>query len=213
MDIALIVLIVSFAVALGGVAVWLYQLFSRKAVCDPSPAKGSESMGVMWAFTIGMLPWKKDSARLHWFAYLRGIGFHTGILAGIVVLVLSVFSLHGPAALDIVLCVLAGLGAVCGLAAIVGRAVDPMLRGISRIDDYVAPILVTVFLALAALRAVDVAGNVPFFVATSVLCLYLPWSKVRHCVHFFFSRVKLGAWMGHRGLLETPHLHPKKVIK
>jgi hypothetical protein len=108
---------------------------------------------------------------------------------------------------------LAMIGALSGLAALVQRAVDPMLRGISGPDDYISPSLVTIFLVAAALSALGVAGPAYFYVSTSILSLYLPWSKVRHCVHFFFARARIGAMQGHRGLLNRPAKPAGKEIK
>jgi len=200
-DIPLTFLIVSLTVALVGVGVWIFQLFSRDSACDPSPGKGSANLGVLYAFTLGMLPWKKESARLHWVVYLRGICFHIGIFAGILALLLSIFSIAGGGTLSLVLSILMWIGAVAGVAAIISRAADANLRGISNPDDYISPALIILFMSTGALHVTGLIGAVYFYVAASVLCLYLPWSKVRHCVYFFFSRGKIGAMMGHRGLL------------
>ena len=209
-DIPLTILIASLSVALVGVGVWIFQLLSRNSVCDPSPGKGSDKLGVLYAFTLGMLPWKKESARLHWLLYLRGICFHAGIFAGILVLVLSIFNVTSNDVLSLVLSVFLWIGVISGLAAIVSRAADPKLRGISNADDYISPALVTIFMLTAALYIAGLTGAIYFYIPTSVLCLYLPWSKVRHCVYFFFARGKIGAMMGHRGLLLTPRAHSGK---
>jgi len=212
-DVSLIILIASLTVALLGVGVWIYQLLSRDYVCDPSPGKGSAKLGVLYAFTLGMLPWKKESARLHWLVYLRGIGFHMGIFAGMLVLVLSIFHVTNLPLLSLALSALMWLGVVSGVAAIVSRAADPMLRGISNADDYISPALITLFMLAGALWVMGLLGTVYFYVTTSVLCLYLPWSKVRHCVYFFFARGKIGAMLGHRGLLMTQGDHPEKELR
>ncbi len=209
-NLPLIILLASMAVALAGVAVWIYQLFSRPAACDPSPAKGSDRLGLLYAFTLGMLPWKKESASLHWMVYIRGIFFHTGIFAGTLALLLSIFNIHGGMLLSLALSVLMWIGAFAGALSIVLRAAEANLRGISRADDYISPALITVFLSLGALHILNMIDTVYFYAAASVLCLYLPWSKVRHCVYFFFMRGRIGAMMGHRGLLDTPRGHAGK---
>ena len=213
LDVPLIILIASLTVALIGVGVWIFQLFSRPGACDPSPGKGSAKLGILYAFTLGMLPWKKESARLHPLVYLRGIGFHVGIFAGILVLILSVFNVTGLTGLNLFLAVLMWLGVFSGVAAILSRAADPKLRGISNADDYVSPALISLFMITGALHVMGLLGAVYFYAATSVLCLYLPWSKVRHCVYFFFSRAKIGAMMGHRGLLTVPGSHSRKETR
>ena len=212
-DLSLIILMVSLAVALIGVGVWIFQLFSRPCASDPSPGKGSDKLGVLYAFTLGMLPWKKESARLHPLVYLRGIGFHIGIFVGILVLLVSIFNVTSPDVLSLGLIILMWLGVISGLAAIVSRAADPMLRGISNADDYVSPSLICFFMITGALHLAGLLDTAYFYAATSVLCLYLPWSKVRHCVYFFFSRGKIGAMMGHRGLLMMPGSHSRKEIR
>jgi len=198
------------AAALTGVGVWIFQLFSRNSVCDPSPGKGSDRLGVLYAFTLGMLPWKKESASLHWLPYIRGICFHIGIFAGILALILSIFNVSSHNVLSLVLSILMWIGVISGVAAIVSRAADPRIRGISNFDDYISPALITLFMITGALHVLGLLGTVYFYVSTSVLCLYLPWSKVRHCVYFFFSRGKIGAMMGHRGLLATSQGHSRK---
>jgi len=212
-DIALIILIFSLAVALAGVVVWVVQLLSKRSLADPSPPKGSTKLGVFYAFTLGMLPWKKESARLHWLVYLRGILFHLGIFAGIFVLLLSLFTSIDYPALNLVLSIILGLGVISGVAAILLRLFDPRLRAISMPDDYISPILVTLFLVAATLFVWDEPGRTFFYVSTSILCLYLPWSKVRHCVYFFFSRAIFGAMLGHRGFLMKPTSDSRRLRK
>jgi len=209
-DIPFIILIVSLAVALVGVGIWIFQLFSRNSVCDPSPGKGSDILGVLYAFTLGMLPWKKESARLHPMVYLRGISFHIGIFSGILALVLSIFNVNNYSVLSLVLSIVMWIGVISGLASIVSRAADTKLRGISNSDDYISPALITIFMLTGALYIIGLLGTTYFYIAASILCLYLPWSKVRHCVYFFFSRAKIGSMMGHRGLLMTPDEHKGK---
>jgi nitrate reductase gamma subunit len=212
-DIPLIILLISLTVALLGVGVWIYRLLSRPGACDPSPGKGSTKLGILYAFTLGMLPWKKESARLHWMVYLRGIAFHAGIFAGILALILSIFNVTSHAILSLALSVLMWLGVISGVAAIISRVADPMLRGISNADDYISPALISLFMTTGALHIVGLPGTVYFYIATSVLCLYLPRSKVRHCVYFFFSRGKIGAMMGRRGLLTVPDSRSRKVMR
>jgi hypothetical protein len=211
-NLPLITLLASMAVALTGVGVWIYQLFSRPAACDPSPARGSDRLGVLYAFTLGMLPWKKESASLHKIVYVRGIFFHIGIFAGILALLLSIFNIYGGLLLSLILTILMWIGAFTGALAIILRAADSNLRGISRADDYISPSLITIFLSLGALHIINLVDTMYFYAAASVLCLYLPWSKVRHCVYFFFMRGRIGAMMGHRGLLNTPHGNSKEAM-
>ena len=61
----------------------------RPFAADRSPAKGSPAHGVLYAFTFGMAPWAKESTRRYMLAYLRGVGFHVGIFAGLAALFTS----------------------------------------------------------------------------------------------------------------------------
>lgn len=213
MDITLIILIASLVVALAGVVFWVYQILSRPGIYDPSPAKGYDIQGILYAFTLGMLPWKKESARLHWLVYLRGIFFHFGIFTGIIVLLLSIFNVTVPGTLGLVLNILIWIGIIAGTAAIISRAADPMLRGLSHADDYISPVLIVIFMLASTLYLTSLLNSGFYYIATSILCIYLPWSKVRHCVYFFFLRGKIGAMAGHRGLLMTSGSHSLKETR
>jgi hypothetical protein len=212
-NVLLIILLFSLAVALLGVAAWIYQLISRKGIYDPSPGKGSDALGILYSFTLGMMPWKKESAKLHPVVYLRGIIFHLGIFAGILALIITIFHLTNWYAVNLALGILLGTGAVSGIAAIIARATDPMLRPISRPDDYISPALITLFMLSGGLHLLVLPGAWHFYIVTSILCLYLPWSKVRHCVYFFFLRGKVGALAGHRGMLRAQEAHARQEIR
>src|SRR6266540_2111926 len=74
--------------ALAGLIAGLYGIYmrfaetKRRAIpADNSPIKGNLANGIKYAFTTGMMPWAKESTRIHMIAYLRGIGFHIGIFA------------------------------------------------------------------------------------------------------------------------------------
>jgi nitrate reductase gamma subunit len=157
--------------------------------------------GVFYAFTIGMLPWKKESARLHPLVYIRGVLFHIGILTFIILLFVSLFidirHLSGSMAFSPFL----GLGFIAGAAALVARFTDRNLRALSRPDDYISPVLVTLVLLSGLAFVLNIASRTVFWGFVSVLCLYLPWSKIPHVAYFFFSRTVFGVMFGRRGVL------------
>src|SRR5512138_3436013 len=81
-----------------GLAAGLFGIYRRYAEtkrrlvpADNSPIKGSLPHGIQYAFTTGMMPWAKESTRIHMLAYLRGIGFHVGIFAAIGTVIISPF--------------------------------------------------------------------------------------------------------------------------
>ena len=148
-----------------------------------------------------MLPWKKESARLHWLVYIRGVLFHIGIFTFIILLFVSLFFnlryLSGSLAFSPTL----GLGFIAGVAALIARFVDRNLRALSRLDDYFSLVLVNLVLLSGLAFVLNGASRTVFWGFVSVLCLYLPWSKVPHVAYFFFSRTVFGVMFGRRGVL------------
>jgi len=191
----------SLLFAVIGLAVRIVQLLAHPVVKDPSRPKASAMKGVFYAFTIGMLPWKKESARLHPLVYIRGVLFHIGILTFIILLFVSLFidirHLSGSMAFSPFL----GLGFIAGAAALVARFTDRNLRALSRPDDYISPVLVTLVLLSGLAFVLNIASRTVFWGFVSVLCLYLPWSKIPHVAYFFFSRTVFGVMFGRRGVL------------
>jgi nitrate reductase gamma subunit len=198
---SLIILLFSLLFAVIGLAVRIVQLLAHPVVKDPSRPKASAMKGVFYAFTIGMLPWKKESARLHPLVYIRGVLFHIGILTFIILLFVSLFidirHLSGSMAFSPFL----GLGFIAGAAALVARFTDRNLRALSRPDDYISPVLVTLVLLSGLAFVLNIASRTVFWGFVSVLCLYLPWSKIPHVAYFFFSRTVFGVLFGRRGVL------------
>src|SRR3989304_1524606 len=114
---------------------------------DRSPAKGDPRSGVLYAFSLGMMPWAKESTRRHLLAYLRGIGFHVGIFAGLLALLVSPFWSWLPQAVLLAFAALTALGAAFGLAGVGMRWAGRNLRPLSTPDDHASVLLVTAFLA------------------------------------------------------------------
>ena len=202
-DLSLVILLSSLLVAVVGVGVRVGRLLAYPRVPDPSPAKASARDGVVYAFTIGMLPWNKESARLRRLAYVRGVLFHVGIFTNIIVLGASLFVDVGFAT-GVASGVALSTGSVAGVIAIATRIRDRNLRAISRLDDYISPALVTLFLVAGLAFVLGVASRTVFWAVASIMCLYLPWSKVPHSIYFFFSRAAFGVLFGRRGILPSP---------
>jgi nitrate reductase gamma subunit len=201
LNISLIILLFSLLFAVIGLAARVARLLAHPVGKDPSPPKASARRGIFYAFTIGMLPWKKESARLHPLVYIRGVLFHIGILTFAVLLFVSLFvnlsHLSGRLAFSPFL----GLGFIAGAAALVARFTDRNLRALSRPDDYISPVLVTLVLLSGLAFVLNIASRTVFWGFVSVLCLYLPWSKIPHVAYFFFSRTVFGVLFGRRGVL------------
>lgn len=171
-----------------------------------APAAASARRGVLYAFGAGMAPTAKESTRTHPGAYVLGLAYHLGIFTAFGVLawvLLKGDSGRTPVALPISALLVAGtLG---GLGLLGRRAGTAMLRGLSNPDDYIANLLTTAFIALAALR-VWLPGVEPILLVAAMLLLcYAPAGKIRHCVFFFVSRTHLGRHFGRRGTFPLKH--------
>src|SRR4030095_4471752 len=109
---------------------------------DRAPAKGSAQSGILYAFTLGMAPWAKESTRRHMIAYLRGVAFHGGIFAGLLAVVISPGWPLLPQPVIWLLAVITGAGAIFGFAGDLMRWMEHPLRELSTPDDHFAVLLV-----------------------------------------------------------------------
>ena len=166
-----------------------------------SSPQGSPLTGIAYALSKGMMPWEKESARLHLPAYLAGVLYHLGIFSGFAVLFAKVVDLKMPALGQNIFRFGLGLGLLSGLGLLLKRILMPNVRRLSRPDDFGANVFVDVFLAAALAAPLD-ARAVTFLLGYSIfLFLYIPAGKIRHCVFFFYSRVLFGWFFGRRGVL------------
>ncbi|HEX8992584.1 MAG TPA: hypothetical protein VF784_12975 [Anaerolineales bacterium] len=205
------IFLVSQIVALAGLLAGVYGIYGRyielkrrPLPTDKSPLKGNPSHGIAYAFTTGMMPWAKESTRLHMIAYLRGIGFHVGIFVAIGALLISPFWSYLPPVLVTLLVVVLALGSLLGAAGGVMRIAETNLRGISLPDDHFAVWLTTLFMAMTALGVVNEALRVPMYVVAGITLAYVPLGKIRHCLYFFFSRTFFGKFFGRRAVYPHP---------
>lgn len=196
--------------ALAGLAAGLFGIGLRYAEtkrralpADTSPIKGSLPRGIQYAFTTGMMPWAKESTRIHMIAYLRGIGFHIGICAAIGAVLISPLWGSLPAFLSRTLFGVLSLGALLGAAGGIMRIAEHNLRGISLPDDHFAVWLTTLFMAVAGLALINEAFMIPMYIVSALTFAYVPFGKIRHCLYFFFSRLFFGKFFGRRAVF--PH--------
>jgi nitrate reductase gamma subunit len=189
---------------------WRLRIFNQLArPADRARPKGNLKAGVLYAYTLGMTPWAKESTRLHMLAYLRGVAFHLGIFLGMGLLLASPWIHLLPSILRNLLALGAGLGAVFGLIGFVLRFTEPNLKAVSTKDDLFAVLLVSLFLVAASLWLV-VPGALPVFNLVSAgMLIYAPFSKVRHCIYFAYSRLFYGKFVGSHAVLP----HSQQVIR
>jgi nitrate reductase gamma subunit len=204
MLIAQILVVIGFLVCAYGIYRRYIETTKRALPGDRSALKGNPSHGITYAFTTGMMPWAKESTRIHKVAYLRGIGFHIGIFAALGALVISPFWGFLPAWMMNLLGVVLALGTLLGAAGGIMRLVEHNLRGLSLPDDHFAIWLVTIFMAAGALAVWNASFLVPFYVISTVTLVYIPFGKIRHCLYFFFSRIFFGKFFGRRAVFPHP---------
>ena len=197
--------------ALTGLIVGLYGIYLRYAETkrrvlptDKSPIKGNLSHGITYAFTKGMMPWAKESTRIHMLAYLRGIGFHVGIFAAIGALIISPFWRYVPPFLLLFLFWVLILGGVLGAAGGVMRIAERNLRRLSLPDDHFAVWLTTLFITVTGLAVMNDAFMIPMYIVGALTFVYVPFGKIRHCLYFFFSRIFFGKFFGRRAVFPHP---------
>jgi hypothetical protein len=196
--------------AIAGLVAGLFDIYLRYAEtkrrvfpADQSLIKGTISHGIAYAFTQGMMPWAKESTRIHMIAYLRGIGFHVAIFVAIGAVIISPFWGSLPPLLFLVLFCILIIGAVLGAAGGIMRIAEHNLRGLSLPDDHFAVWLTTLFITVASLAVINDAFVIPMYIISAVTFIYIPLGKIRHCLYFFFSRIFFGKFFGRRGVF--PH--------
>jgi hypothetical protein len=187
-----------------GLGMRMRSILYRPYKKDLSRPQGSPWKGVLYAFTLGMAPWEKESTRLHWMAYIRGILFHVGLFSALGVLFISPWLTRYPTWLVWAAVALTGLGAVGGLAGVGMRWMDKNLRALSIADDYFSVVITSLFAGLACATLLAPAVLPAFYVVSALLLVYIPLGKIRHCLYFFFSKFIFGRSFGQRGVLGQP---------
>jgi hypothetical protein len=187
-----------------GISIRYAETKRRALPVGNSQVKGSISSGIKYAFTTGMAPWAKESTRIHMIAYLHGIGFHIGIFAAIGAVIISPFWSYLPSLLSWVLFWVLIIGAVLGAAGGVMRIVEHNLRGLSLPDDHFAVWWTTLFMMVTGRALHDEAYLIPMYVFSTIMFLYIPLGKIRHCLYFFFSRTFFGKFFGRRAVFPHP---------
>lgn len=181
------------------IALRLIKLLDRPFKKDLSRAKGSSGRAILFAFTLGMAPWEKESTRIHWIAYIRGIIFHVGIFTALAVLAASPWLEYIPDWVQWAAMAITAVGAAAAFGGIWLRLSEANLRLLSLPDDYFSVLLTGLFITFAFLIFV-VPGSLPvFYLISAFMFLYIPFSKIRHCVYFFYSKFFFGLSFGHRG--------------
>ena len=188
-------------ICLTGIGLRLREIFNRPFKNDLSRPSGQPRRGILYAFTLGMAPWEKESTRIHWIAYLRGILFHVGIFTALLFVLASPWMAVIPKGLIILAAILTGAGALFGFSGIYMRLHGENERILSLPDDYASVALTSLFTALAFLTLLEPSILPVLYLVTALMLVYIPFSKIRHCVYFFYSKFFFGRHFGHRGVI------------
>jgi len=197
----------ALAVTVAGLGRHLLVLLARPYRPERAAALASPAQGVLYAFTWGMMPWAKESTRRHLLAYLRGIAFHAGIGAAFLALALSPWQAVVAPGIRWGIVALAGAGALAGLGGLVARVVEVRLRRLSTPDDFFSVGLVSAFAAAGAAAWMAPVALPIFYLLTAATLVSIPFSKIRHCFYYFFSRYFFGVGFGRRGVIGWGKVH------
>lgn len=203
-EVTRIVAITGISIGLLGILLRLGEIMNRPFKRDLARERGSDGRGILFAFTLGMAPWEKESTRIHWIAYLRGIFFHVGIFVAFAVLIANPWLSLLPKSLVWIGVAITAVGALFGFAGIFMRLEEANERVLSLPDDYASVFLTSLFTGLACVVLVWPPVLPAFYVVAGLMAAYIPLSKIRHCVYFFYSKTFFGMGFGHRGVIGQP---------
>jgi hypothetical protein len=84
------------------------------------------------------------------------------------------------------------------------RLSGPNERALSLPDDYFSVFLTSLFIMLAFVTLLWSSVLPAFYLVTGLMGAYIPVSKIRHCVYFFYSKFFFGMNFGRRGVIGHP---------
>ena len=165
---------------------------------DLSEAIGEVRPAIVYSFTGGMSPKKKESAYLHLPTYTAGIIYHLGTFLAIALFFFNLLPFSIPSFLSTIFSVALSISGICGIGILIKRILNKELQTLSNPDDYISNILVSGFHFLTAYFLLQFTPI--YFIWVSVLLLYLPLGKLKHTIYFFAARYHLGFFYGRRGV-------------
>jgi len=214
-------LAISFAVFVLGVLWRLIAILRLPPLRDLSPAREgapSRAAGALQAIGRGFWP-RREFGGTAVLSSLNSYVFHIGLAiiafgyAPHIAFIRRVSGLHWPALPDVVIYLAAG-ATICTLGlALWARLTQPVLRRISRADDYITwtitflPIVTGMAVMMepsAGVLARDaVVYRTPLAVhllTLELMLIWFPFGKLMHAFLFFFSRGATGIRFSHRGV-------------
>lgn len=182
----------------------LIGLFRRRLARDiASNPKGEIWRGTVDAVVTIVAPWKMESTRKHWARYVEFAVFHLGVFSNIALSFVIAYApdvLSGPVRRVVFVIVAASL--VAGGVRLYRRARLAEMRVISSPDDYIALVMVLLFLLTGLLSLLGWGpGTIAYFFIAALFLVYEPFSKIRHYIYYPFARYFYGAASARRGVI------------
>jgi len=194
------ILLAGFSIFLVSSILIIYKILRADYPRDFSHPLGKVGPAVLYSFTGGMSPLKKESAYLHLPTYIAGMVYHVGTFVAFFLLIIIFFNIYLNSWLVDISFISLILTSLCGFSIFLKRIFKTKLRKLSNPDDYVSNLIVTVFQILIA-GSLFQSSFLPYlFIWATILFLIIPVSKLRHSIYFFSSRIQLGMFYGWRGV-------------
>lgn len=165
---------------------------------DYSHQTGNIPDAVKYAYTGAMSPAKKETAFLHLPTYIAGLLYHLGTFLAFFLYLLLMLNLSFGTGVGIAFACMLFVSSISGLGILIKRLFSKKMRALSNGDDYLSNILTTLFQAMLALALIFPALMQGFYLAATLLFLYIPFGKLKHLLYFFAARYHLGFFFGRR---------------
>ena len=188
-----------FAVCLLSCLYHFVRIVGSGIPLDNARAKGKIRPAVIYSFTRGMSPKKKETAFLHLPTYFAGLLFHLGTFLGFAWLVLLFFGVSLYPTIHYISAIFLAATGITGLGILVKRVFNKNMKSLSNLDDYISNLLVSGCHLVLAVTLLQPETISILLIYSTILFLYIPLGKLRHMVYFFTSRFHLGVFYGRRG--------------
>lgn len=190
----------SFFIAFIITTIQFLNTLKLKDIKNFTESQGNPVKGILYSFTMGMAPWKKESAHKHIISYSTGIIFHAAVLTAFLLLISVFIRLELPERVKPFLELVIGIGILTGTGLILKRIISHELKSFSNPEDYFTTLLVTLFLISAFVFLYNETYENYFLILSGILMLYIPVGKIKHFIFFFYSRILLGINFGRKGV-------------
>jgi hypothetical protein len=179
------------------ISIFINVLFIKRGN-NYSKTQGNIKSGIIYSFTTGMSPFKKESAFLHLPTYIAGMIFHIGTFISFIWLTICFFNLSAGLWIRVPLACTILAASISGFAILIKRIALSKLRNLSNPEDYFSNLIVTGFQIFTLISLIRISAFPSLFIYSAFLFLYIPVSKLKHTIYFFLARFNLGIYYGRR---------------